>query len=284
MKNYQLLFAVLFSAFALSSCNDPIDLDLKKGETELVVEALLDNRAEKPDTIHLKWTADYFSNKPLPKATGATVKVTSGAETYIFAETAENSGKYVNQQFVGVVGKNYTVNISNVQGNGFENEVFTATSELRRVPPIDSLVAEYKEDNGLQDAGYFVKYYGPESQGVGDFYRFKVYVNDTLLNQPSDLSFSNDKFVDGNYITGIEMTFEPIDKGKTVRIETISITEDHYKFYNELTGQIFNGGLFSPPFSNVRTNLINVNPNSAKRAVGYFGCGGVSDASVVCGQ
>ncbi len=272
----------MLAALSLSSCQDVIDLDLKKGAVELVVDGMLDNSSAKPDTIYLKWTADYFSNKALPVAAGASVEVNDGLTTFTFAETAEGSGKYVNTLFVGEIGKNYTLNVKNLKGYGFDNETFTATSTIKRVPPIDSLVAELRDDTGLEKAGYYIRYYGPEFLGRGDYYRFKVYVNDTLLNQPTDLSFVNDQFVDGNYISGPEMISEPSKEGDVVKVETLSITEDTYKFYLELQGQIFNGGLFSSPFSNVRTNVVNTNPKSDKKGVGFFRCSGLSEATVTC--
>lgn len=286
MKNIKFYFQLLAILVAFSSCDDVIDLDLKDGKIQLVIDGQLDNNAAKPDTILLKWTANYFANKPLPAATGATVKVTSNdGATYVFAETAEGSGKYVNQQFVGEIGKTYTVNVTRVQGNGYENETFSATSLLKRVPPIDSLKVNYRAENtGIYDKGYYIKYFGPEFEGSGDYYRFKMYVNGKLRNQPSDLAFTSDQFVDGNYINDIELSSEPCDEGDTVVIETLSLTEDTYKFYIELQNQMQNGGLFSPPFSNVRTNVVNNNAASDKTAVGYFRCVGLSSASVICKQ
>lgn len=284
MKNIKFYFQLLAILMAFSSCDDVIDLDLNDGPIQLVVDGQLDNDATKPDTILLKWTASYFANKPLPMATGATVKVNSSdGATYIFAETAEKSGKYVNQTFVGEVGKTYTINVTNVQGNGYEAETFSASSLLKRVPPIDSLKINYRPENtGIYDKGYYIQYFGPEPVGTGDYYRFKMYVNGKLRNQPSDLAFTSDQLVDGHYINELELSSEPCDEGDTVKIETLSLTEDTYQFYLELQAQMQNGGLFSPPFANVRTNIVNNNSASDKKAVGYFRCVGLSSASIIC--
>jgi len=71
------------------------------------------------------------------------------------------------------------------------------------------------------------------------------------------------------------MNNKPFQVGDRIKIEVCSITEDNYYFYNEMVTQINNGGLFANPPANVRTNVMNRNPGSAKKAVGYFGGMGV---------
>ena len=157
-----------------------------------------------------------------------------------------------------------------------------ATTEIKRVPPIDSLTYEFVDNDGTSRDGYFLRYYGPEPEGVGDNYRFLLTRNDTLLNTPGDVwRITSDEFVDGNYINAWDPYERKLNKGDKMKIEGLSLTRDAYLFFNEMAIQVNNGGMFSNPPANVRTNIVNVKGPSGKKAVGYFGGSGVSTKEVV---
>ncbi len=267
MKTYLLPLFLLF-AFALTSCEDVIDVDLDKGETLLVVDGWITNQPA-PYQIRLTNTAPYFTNAPAPKVSGATVIITD-SEGVIDTLKESESGVYVTQKIQGKIGNSYVLT---VKTNGNE---YTAQTQIKRVPEIDSLTVKYHEESAFfETSGYYVYYNGPEPNGVGDFYRFKIYQNDSLLDKPENLLFAEDKLVDGNYIGDLQMNEEAFRKGDKIRGETWTITEDAYRYYVELSVQISNGGLFSNPPANVRTNVQNKNPKGRK-AVGWFGGAGVS--------
>lgn len=272
MKSLRFLPLLLVLGFV--SCDDPIELDLPEGQPLLVVDGWIDNQPA-PDTIKLSTTVGYFTNGPLPTVTGAQVSIT-GSDNTLDLLTEVAPGRYVTNTLQGKIGRAYTLSIKH------GGEEYRAVSEIKRVPPIDSLKAVFREKSTFYDEGYYVHYFGPELPGKGDFYRFKLYRNDTLLNKPQDLIFVDDKLVDGNYIGDIELHEEPFKSGDRVRVETLSITEDAYYFFTEAVSQMFNGGLFARPVVNIRTNVHNVNPASPRKAVGYFGASAVSAREVVC--
>ncbi|CAN5778567.1 hypothetical protein BH24BAC1_BH24BAC1_02810 [soil metagenome] len=267
-------FLPLLLPFAFISCDDPVELDLPEGQPLMVVDGWINNQSV-PDTIKLSTTAGYFNNGPLPVVTGAEVSIT-GSDNSEDVLTEVAPGRYVSNTLLGKIGHAYTLHIKH------GGEEYRAVSESKRVPPIDSVKAVYREKSAFYDEGYYVHYFGPELPGKGDFYRFKLYRNDTLLNKPQDLTFVDDKLVDGNYIGNIELHEEPFKSGDRVRVETLSITEDAYYFFNEAVSQMFNGGLFARPVVNIRTNVQNVNPASPRKAVGYFGASAISALEVVC--
>jgi hypothetical protein len=269
-----LRFLPLLLTLAFTGCDDPVDLDLPEGQPLLVVDGWIDNQPA-PDTIKLSTTAGYFNNGPLPTVTGAEVRITgSDNSTDVLTEVAP--GRYVTTTLQSQIGRTYTLRIKH------GGEEYQAVSEIRRVPPIDSLKSVFREKSAFYEEGYYVHYFGPELPGKGDFYRFKLYRNDTLLSKPQNLTFVDDKLVDGNYIGNIELHEKPFKSGDRVRVETLSITEDAYYFFSEAISQMFNGGLFARPVANIRTNVRNVNPASPRKAVGYFGASAVSSAEVVC--
>ncbi len=265
------LITIFFVVLGLTSCEDVIDVKLEEGETQLAVDGWITDQPG-PYTIRLTTTAPYFNNTTTPRVKGATVTLTDSEGNSEILKESE-PGMYVTSQLQGKIGNSYTLSIR------YEGEEYTAQTQIKRVPPIDSLGVKYRKGGGFTEEGYYVTYNGPELPGTGDYYRFKVFRNDTLLNKPENLSFTDDRFVDGNYIEDIQRNFDPFKSGDEIRVETWSITEDAYLFYNELRQQIQNGGLFANPPANVRTNIINKNSNERK-AVGWFGGAAISSKEV----
>ncbi len=261
------LLAFLTILWIGSSCEKIIDVKLDEGDVLLAVDGWITNQPP-PYYIDLSTTAPYFANQPTPRATGAILKVrdSDGIEETL---TEVSAGKYrINN--AGKTGARYTLTIQ------YQGESYQAETVLKPVPPIDSLLYEKLPARLGREEGLYGKYYGPELPTEKDFYRLKVFKNDTLFNKPRDLTLFFDEFVNGNYLFDLEINpFEPYKRGDKMRVELWSISEDAYNFYNEMIQQINNGGLFATPPANVRTNVKNLNPQG-KKAVGYFGGAGVS--------
>jgi hypothetical protein len=104
---------------------------------------------------------------------------------------------------LGRIGGRYTLTIV------ADGQTYRAETEIRRTPEVDSVSLEFKPKQTGFDEGYYALYNGPELVGVGDYYRFKVYKNGVLFNEPSDLIVSSDELVDGRYISGLELNGDP---------------------------------------------------------------------------
>jgi hypothetical protein len=276
MKNIQSICSsfkpLLFwsiALLALSACEDVIDVDLDQGATLLVVDAWITNEADTACKVRLSTTAPYFNNQPAPVVSGAVVEV-SDNEGNREILTEASPGFYISKTLQGKVGNQYTLKVLSGE------DEYRAETQIKPAPQIDSLRYEFLEETVNQDEGVYIYYYGPELPTEGDFYRFKIYQNDKLLNKPNNLIFSSDEFVNGNYIGNVEMnSSDPLKINDKVKVELLSLTEDAYYFYLELALQVNNGGIFANPPANVRTNVRNIsNPN--KKAVGYFGGSAVS--------
>ncbi|MBC7923470.1 MAG: DUF4249 domain-containing protein [Ferruginibacter sp.] len=272
MKKY-FVFPFLFSALALAGCEDVVDVTLDEGSSQLAVDGLVTDQPG-PYEVVLSKTAAYFNNVPTPRVSGATVTI-SDNEGNVERLTEVAPGRYVTRTLQGKIGNHYVLDIQ------AEGEQYRAETDIKRVPDIDSLDQVFKEESAFDDEGYYVRYYGPETPGRGDYYRFKIYRNDTLLNKPSDLLVRSDEFVEGNYIGGIEMHEDPFKVEDKIRVENCAITSDYYFFLNELYIQTNNGGMFANPPANLRTNIVNVNPASTRKAVGYFGGMGIRTKEIV---
>jgi hypothetical protein len=268
------LGVIVFFAFFFFSCEDQIDVKLDEGNTLLVVDGWITDQPG-PQIITLSTTAPYFNKESTPKVSGAIVLLSdNGGQSEILTE--KEPGKYVTSEgFQGKVGKTYFLNIRH-DGNEYKAE-----TQIRRPAMIDSLSQKFREKSLSWEEGYYVLYNGPEQAGLGDFYRFKVYKNDTLQNKPENLIVAQDKFVDGNYIKEVELHNKPFLKGDHIRVENWAITEDAYQYYIEMLAQVNNGGMFANPPANIKTNIVTLNPDKARRAVGFFGGASVTSKEMI---
>jgi hypothetical protein len=105
--------------------------------------------------------------------------------------------------------------------------------------------------------------------------------NDTLQNLSDNAYAINDDLTDGSRVQGPILNREPFKPGTAVTVSLVSMTEDAFYFFTELQVQLNNGGLFSQPPANVRTNFKNITPSSKTRTSGYFFLRSVTKKSMV---
>lgn len=255
MKNISFLnkaFILLFLLVAFSSCEEVIDLPLKGADSPaLIVEAeLVDVKGY--SFVRLGETLDFYDPSEEPKVSGATVSVTDqDGNKMNFLESNKEAGLYLPQdsEYKGIVGNTYKLSID------YKGKNFTSESKIYRVANIDSLQIRFVPESRFQDEGYYLYFYAKEPQDTQDYYFWRNYTNDTLnYENVGDLTFASDQGI-GENIDGLQFPFI-YDTGDTVRLEMYSMTKEAYDYYNDLTAVVFNdGGLFSPPPVNPRTNI-----------------------------
>ncbi len=267
-------FLILLSLFVFTSCQDVIDLDVPDGDIQLVVDGWLTNQ-EGEKQVLLSTTANYFNNTETPRVTGALVVLhnTNGAVDTL---GEKEPGVYITE-FVGQVGETYHIYIRTTAGDEYQSN----PEELRPVPAITDIFYEYKEETIFEDEGYYVSINTNEPLGVGDHYRWKQYVNGEFLNEPFDLLYASDEFVDGNPILNFEITTDPLELGDHYRIQQLSISEEAFEFFTQLQLQTaFIGSLFDSPPAALDGNIVRLG-QTEKKALGYFGVSAVSDKEIV---
>jgi hypothetical protein len=121
----------------LTSCEDPIDVNLETGPLQLAVDGWLTDQPG-PQTIKLTKTAGYFDASQPPSAIGATVIVADEDSVIHEFVDLKGNGNYVwtpkNGEVFGKIGKKYLLGIR------FEGQEYIAISQMNPVPPIDSLI------------------------------------------------------------------------------------------------------------------------------------------------
>jgi hypothetical protein len=94
---------------------------------------------------------------------------------------------------------------------------------------------------------------------------------------------ASDEFVDGNYISGLEIFTDFHDPNKpkdrllnvndTIMVKQNSISEFAYNFYNQMISQSSSGSLFSVPPANIKSNFTS---SDGKPVLGLFTASDVS--------
>lgn len=271
---FRISFLIILPFLFFSSCQDVIDLEVPDGEVLLVVDGwITDQEGEKQ--VLLSTTANYFDNIETPSVENATV-VLFDEDGAVDTLIESSSGVYVTN-YQGVVGKTYHIYIQTVSGEEYES----SPELLKFVSTIAAVHAEFREETSFEDEGYYVSIDTEEPLGVGDFYRWKQYVNDTLLNEPFDLLYASDEFVDGNPIIDFDVTTKPLSLGDSYRIQQLSISREAFEFFTQLQTQTaFVGSLFDSPPAALQGNMVSVN-STDKNVLGYFGVSAVSEIGMV---
>ncbi|MEN7546939.1 DUF4249 domain-containing protein [Rapidithrix thailandica] len=287
------VLCLLWAVVGLTACEDVIDVDLDKGEPQLVVDAWVTNQPG-AQTIRLTWSAPYFDSAPAKGVEDAEVSI-KDSEGNVYTFENQNNGDYTwapanPDEPLGKIGNKYTLTIR--QGG----ETFQATSSLNDVPAIDSIAIEYKEKSLEGPEGHYAQFYARDLEGLGDCYWIKAYKNGVFLNKPSEINLAYDAgFNKGSKVDNL-VFLEPIREGinpfpdeqeeddevppyaigDSIYVEIFSLTEETFDFMVFIREQMQNGGFFATPPANSPTNIVNLDDKSTVQALGFFNTSAVS--------
>ncbi|HYK77143.1 MAG TPA: DUF4249 domain-containing protein [Daejeonella sp.] len=252
-------------AFLFSSCEDVIDIKLPQGKELMVVEAWLSNKPE-AQYVKLYKSVPYLSEPVYPAVRQASIILSDDAGNSE-ALTEVEPGKYEVKQMSFTVNRTYHLSIHAAEGS------YEASTKMHRLGlALDSVVYKYeKKSLTVSKEGYYPYLYGQELPGLGDYFLLKIRQNGKELKSVSDLYIISDQYVDGNYVSAVGLNMkEPFKEGDKIKYELYSLTEDYYRFWDDVKRQLNNGGLFAVPSTNTRTNLVKKDAQSMN-VVGYFG-------------
>lgn len=253
-------------ALVFSSCEKTVLLDLNQNAPKVVIEGQVTNQPGY-QYVKISRTIGFYTPGGSPAVTDATVVVKDDVGNEVLflhnpGGLADSIGYYLPESdFSGEIGRTYFLSAT-VNGVMYE-----AQDKLEPVMPIDSLSYRISVDE-QEDPKDFGKFYevllfAKEPQNTTDYYLFKFYRNDSLkVYNDTEIYYADDEVL-GENIDGIPspVYYAP---GDIARIEMYSLSRTGYVFYNDLQSLLNNdGGLFSQPPSNSRTNLSN-------GALGFF--------------
>ena len=285
MKNTFYLILFVFIA-VFSSCEDVIDVKLNDENLNLYgVEARI-TTLDQP-TVFLYRTLKVNQNENYPGISGAQVTISdnaSPANQITLTEDEQKKGFYrvpSNLNYPGITGREYTFTIHT------EGTTLIAKDKLAGVEPIDSIQLLPSLRGDKRFLGIYA--FGNEPKGIGNFYKWDIYINDVLYTDDQQMAIASDEFVDGNYISKLEIytdfydinqeaKYRKLKLNDVIHVKQTSISEFAYYFFFQLTNQSNSGTLFSVPPANIKSNFIS---SDGKPVLGLFTASDVSVSNKV---
>lgn len=259
-------FLYLLLCFCLiTSCEDVIDIKLKKGRPVLVVDGWLTNKRE-TQYVNLYYTRGISQSKDYQPVGNARLVLSDDAgHREVLAET--DPGKYAIKTIKGATGRTYKLSVETEDGT------YEAVSLMPRIGLIpDTLAYHYREKSLVYpNPGFYPLLSAQELEGKGDRVQIKLYKNGIYQNKANDLNLFSDDHADSYYIFNMELDVDsPYVKGDRIRAEIWSLNEDAWLFWKDVEGQLHNAQIFATPLTNSRSNLKKLTPESGD-VTGYFG-------------
>jgi hypothetical protein len=232
-------FILISIAFILaSSCRKVIDVKLKNGDPQFVIEGNFSDDTI-GNEIKISKSVPFSQTNNFPAVTNATVTLTDGNGNI---ETLNHSlnGVYKIVTTTPQFGSSYTLNV-NVDG-----KIFTSKSTMPKPTTLDS-IDFLTFSFGPNTATNFIPMY-QDSLGVKNFYRFIVSVNDTASK---DIFYSDDVLTDGILNNQPYFGTYELSKGDTAKIEMQCIDKEVFLYFVSLDLNSNGGAAPANPVSNI---------------------------------
>lgn len=298
--NYLILIFLLV-VLGLSACVEPIGIPLRSGNQRLVVEGIFTNEAE-PCTVKLSYSQDVNALKNITYVSNAKIRITDDRGNHTdFREVSTPFPYYLstNRQFVGVIGRTYTLSIELPDGKKFVSRPET----MQSVPSIDNISVEFdnstKSFNGNKLFGYKIYLDTQDPFETKNYYRWSAYTyafKQTRLfpcslgsppicrnlywcrEDEKDVIIGSDAGTNGNVIKRQYVHFSPVYLlGRNyIEIRQQSISQEIYEYWRNFNNQTLRtGSIFDPIPSTIVGNVYSES-NANEFALGYFSVASVS--------
>ncbi len=268
------LLILISSILFISSCTDVVELDLSDQERVLVVEGTV-NDIDSVHWLQLSYTGGYF-NPELPDYQSQKNAQVSIFRNAVFLDTMRYNAQ--NQRFESffkaIEGEVYHIEFKLENGE----EYITTPEEIKPVSVIDSIKYKYQTPQGFFPERWQILIYTQEIPGTGNFYQWRVYLNEEYQSRPFDMLYANDDLVEGNYIANFEIfnivreRYDELKAIKTgplkVKVEQMGINRNYFNYLQSFQRNAFVGGPFSPPAAEIKGNVFK--KGTRERALGYF--------------
>ena len=283
--NFKSIIFLLTISALFVSCEDIVEVKLDNKDIGLyAVEAKI--TTDNNPYVFLYKSQLVSSDKDYPTVSGAKVVIADNSapqKSITLQESNERKGLYIPKQgdvFLGEQAREYTLTIT------VDGVTMKSTELLAKVEPIDSIQIRPSSRGDKLFLGLFT--YGKEPAGLGNYYKWDIYVNKRYLNSSDNLIIASDELVDGNYIDGLEIYTDfhdpnkpedmTIQLGDTVQVKQTSISKFGYLYYYQMVNQGRTGGLFSVPPANIKSNIIS---SDGRPVLGVFTANDVSVSNTI---
>jgi len=267
-----LILAIIISSTAiLQSCQDVIHLDLPNSAPQIVIAGSISNYVDSVK-IRITMTTDYFTPTAVTPVTDAVVSISDDAGN-VYQLTGNPDGTYVITNLAGIPERTYTLKV-NANGNQY-----TATSKMPGLVQLDSLSIEYETNRHEKNLPGAILCYLKDPEGIANFYRVKVFKNDTLFSPGNGYSVYNDKYFDGKSTdirVGLgRLKMSSLNPNDKIVVQLIGIDQQTYLYFNVFRDVLEQSGILSASTpANPPNNLNN-------GALGYFAAWTISQKMMV---
>jgi Domain of unknown function (DUF4249) len=307
MKNKTYLLLILLT-MSLTSCLEEVQIPIRTESSKLVIEGGITNESP-PYTVRLSYSGNqiYATDINLNlTVTGANVVIKDDTgDSTILRPSYYERGVYrtADPDFVGKVGKTYTIKINLKEGKTY----LSKPEKLTTCPPLDSLYAVFEDiKNVSYPDGYQVYADFKDPANEKNYYRWSAYGYSRVgkarggvfldnrcdaggFTSPPAFNFCwvpryqtkidllTDVYFNGNQIRKKPVFFSPVyGSGKhLIEVSQYAISRDAYQFwklYDEQSSRT--GTIFDPLPAPIQGNVVNKDdPNDF--ALGYFEVAGV---------
>ncbi len=270
MRSHSIYLVLILIISGLGACREVIDLELPVDQPQLIIEGNLTYWADDPErnqvSVRVSTSGNYYDENVFHPVNDAILQLDDLQQgtSYDLSPIENQPGLYANTTIPLELGNDYRLRLS-YEGNEYES-----TGTILPVAQLDSFSYSYRKKTIFLDEGYYFFFSGstPKERGT-NFYRFKIYENDSLYNERGDYLIQSDEFLQEEIDT-LQLANYAFEVGDSVRIEMYSLDKNMFSYYNELVELLFNdGGLFSSPPRNPTTNIINTT-NPQNPPLGFF--------------
>lgn len=249
-KTYYKFIITLSLVSLLFSCKKVIELDLRKGIQQVVIEGEITNAAP-PYIINLSRTGSFNDLTISPIIDDALVIIKDNLGIIDTLKYLEK-GKYETQKIIGFPGNTYTLIVSLHDTN------YTAISTMPEFTSFDSLLIELSAGFGGSEFKRITPKF-QDKESVRNFYQFRLYSNDSL-SVPNVLF--DDALNDGKVNT--RPFFAKLVKGATATVEMRCYDLKAYTYQYGLNQIEQNGQNQSASPANPTNNI------TGGKALGFF--------------
>ncbi|MFP4089614.1 MAG: DUF4249 domain-containing protein [Cyclobacteriaceae bacterium] len=264
------LYLWLLLVSVISSCQEIVDIELPVEDPRLVIDGHVYYWPDQPEKnearVVVSTSGNYYDEDTFNPVNNAQVEIEDvvSGQIYELPPLEDEPGTYLNTSLPIDSGRTYRLHLA------YGNEQYEASGTVLPIAQLDSFSYKYREASLLLDSGYYFFFSGrtPKERGI-NYYRFKIYENDSLYDQPEDYLIQSDELLRAQIDT-LQLANYAFELGDTVRIEMYSLNKDVFDYYNELLELLFNdGGLFSSPPRNPDSNIVNVT-DPLRAPLGFF--------------
>lgn len=262
---FKMLLAIIF--FAITSCEEVIELDLNTATEQTVIEANL-NVTDKTCTVIISKSDDFYADNDFEKITGASIAIsTSSGNTYTLIDQGE--GQYFGADILTNSGEIISMEITLP-----DNQSYTASAIVPAPVSLDTLLIEENPGgfgSGSNSEGdYALTAEWLDIEGEENFYRVKVFRNNEYQ---SDLYvLTNDALGDGTKLTR-PVIGERYALGDELRVQLLSVNKSYHDYFSEIANREGRGLNVPVPF--------NPQGNIDQNVLGYFGVWQLSEKVVI---